>query len=71
MLRLPYLAALMAFLVLLFSSLATGSPITETADDMAVLEARGRPACTGNDGCVNYGHRRCGDPFGLAKCVKG
>ncbi|KAK0752774.1 hypothetical protein B0T18DRAFT_423449 [Schizothecium vesticola] len=68
--RIPFNVALAAFLVLLLSSVTAGNPITETPD--GVVEAsRARPPCTGNDGCVNYAHRRCGDPFASARCIQG
>jgi hypothetical protein len=68
--RFSFNVALAAFFVLLLSSATVGNPITETPN--GVVEAsRARPPCTANDGCANYAHRRCGDPFASGRCVKG
>lgn len=62
--------AILAFFVLSFPSLTAGTPIIESADAMAKAMLA-PPACTDKGGCVNYAHRRCGDPFATGSCVNG
>lgn len=64
------IVALMAFLILLSTSFTTGTPIASTSNSF-IEPSMAPPACTGKDGCVNYAHRRCGDPFASGSCVNG